>query len=460
MKRRHMIPEKAAALLAGTLTGVAATVLATAGVAHVLAPDASEPLLEATHLPALITDPAQPVDLAYDVYCAAGESAASAPCDAEGTLFVRAGEAGAFEALELRRDPDAAGVRLTAHVPEAIAASRAGFSYYATISSDASGRSMTLPAGGPDAPQRSLPLAQSSPIALGRHAFGVGRAATARIAASPWGSGRGEVGLEQGRNLAPIGGSSFDVDASGVVSVLDEANRRLLRWGPGVKSPEHVPLAIRGTLADLAVGSDGTLYVLETAADAGRAPQLRSFDAGGAAHGVVDLAERGSAVRVGPDGPVVLRQPSGQWMPAILDGSPVAVSEQPRAGRAGRPAAEGREVVVLREGANEVRAALLGANGIRRTWRVTSDTALAEVQLAEPYRDGLVLVVRAYADDEAEFVVLVLGRKGLVERFSLDTNDWAETAPLSRFRLAGSSLYQLGSTPGGIFVDRFDLEVK
>ena len=460
MKRRPMIPERTPALLAGALTGVAAAVLATTAVAHVLAPDASEPLLEATHLPALITDPAQPVELAYDVYCATDESEASTPCDAEGTLFVRAGDAGAFEALELRRDPDAVGLRLTTQVPEGIAASRVGFSYYASLSSDASRRSVTLPAGGPDAPQRSVPLTQSAPIALGRHAFGVARAASARIAEAPWGSSPGEVGLEQGRNLAPIGGSSFDVDGSGVVSVLDEANRRLLRWRPGVTSPEHVPLAIRGTLADLAVGSDGTFYVLETAADAGGAPQLRAFDADGAVHEVVELAERGSAVRVGPDGPVVLRQPSGQWMPAILDGRPVAVNEQSRAGRTGRPAPGGREVVVLREGANEVRGALLGANGIRRTWRVTSTTALAEVQLAEPYREGLMLVVRAYTDDEAEFLALVLGRGGLVERFSLDANDWAETAPVSRFRLAGSSLYQLGSTPAGIFVDRFDLEVE
>ena len=43
---------------------------------------------------------------------------------------------------------------------------------------------------------------------------------------------------------------------------------------------------------------------------------------------------------------------------------------------------------------------------------------------------------------------------------SLDSADWAESAPLSRFRLLGSSLYQLGSTQEGLFVDRFDLEVK
>jgi len=37
--------------------------------------------------------------------------------------------------------------------------------------------------------------------------------------------------------------------------------------------------------------------------------------------------------------------------------------------------------------------------------------------------------------------------------------DWAEASPLSRFRLAGRRLYQLGSDPNGVFVDRYDLEV-
>jgi hypothetical protein len=161
---------------------------------------------------------------------------------------------------------------------------------------------------------------------------------------------------------------------------------------------------------------------------------------------------------MGPKGPVVLQQPAGQWMPAIANGVAVSPAEQSRAGRAGRPHRGGSEVVVLREGEYEVRAALIGANGIRRTWRVQSDTPLAEVQLAEPYRDGLALVVRTYTDDTAEFVVLVLDRKGVARRFALEANDWAETAPVSRFRLRGASLYQLGSTPAGLFVDRFDLE--
>jgi hypothetical protein len=117
------------------------------------------------------------------------------------------------------------------------------------------------------------------------------------------------------------------------------------------------------------------------------------------------------------------------------------------------------EVVVFRNG-NEIRAALTGPGLLRQTWRVTSETPLAEVQLAEPLGNRLLVVVRTYTDHADEFVVLVLGSRGIEERFSLDSADWAETAPLSRFRLVGSSLYQLGSTPAGLFVDRIDLEVR
>ena len=44
---------------------------------------------------------------------------------------------------------------------------------------------------------------------------------------------------------------------------------------------------------------------------------------------------------------------------------------------------------------------------------------------------------------------------GVVEQFSLPAYDWAQSMPLSRFRLDGSSLYELGSTSSGVFVDRY-----
>ncbi len=68
--------------------------------------------------------------------------------------------------------------------------------------------------------------------------------------------------------------------------------------------------------------------------------------------------------------------------------------------------------------------------------------------------------MRAYDERSDEFVVLVLDRHGLVDRFALDSADWAESAPFGRFRLVGKSLYRLGSTSAGAFVDRFDLEVR
>jgi hypothetical protein len=80
------------------------------------------------------------------------------------------------------------------------------------------------------------------------------------------------------------------------------------------------------------------------------------------------------------------------------------------------------------------------------------------VQLAEPHGNELAIVLKTYTEDRAEYVVLVLRQRGVAERFSVEPSEWAESAPLARFRLAGSSLYQLGSTPAGAFVDRFDLK--
>ena len=125
----------------------------------------------------------------------------------------------------------------------------------------------------------------------------------------------------------------------------------------------------------------------------------------------------------------------------------------------GRPFADGREVVVERVGAGELRLAELAGDAVVRSWRITSATPLGEVQLAEPHGNRLVVVMKTYTEDRSEYVVLVLGRSGLVNSFAVESLEWAESAPLARFRLAGSSLYRLGSTHAGLFVDRFDLEV-
>lgn len=462
MDRRYVTNpsvKNVAGLAAGAIAGVAVAVLAGTAVANRLASSAEEPLIEATHLPPLLTAPNEQIELRYDVYCLADDAGTDAPCEAAGTVFVRSGDTGPFREVSLQDDPAADEGRFVARVPEDIATSRTGFSYYAVLRSKESDARVTLPAGGATAPQRSIPLGRSVDVRLGAHLFGAARKADIRVARAVWGTQAGEVGLEQGRNLTPIGGSAFDVDRNGTVYVLDEANRRLLRFASGAAAPAVVPLSINGTLADMSVDGEGTIHVLETTNDPGRAPLLRIFDRNGAARGATEVVERASEVRIGPAGPVVLQHPSGQWMAAAIDGRPLTPPEQKRSGRAGRPFPGGSEVVVLRRG-NEIRAALVGASGVRRAWRVSSETPFAEVQLAEPLGNRLLLVTRVYTDDRGEFLALILDQSGAQRSFSIDSADWAETAPLSRFRLVGSSLYQLGSTPAGLFVDRFDLEVR
>lgn len=420
------------------------------------------PFIEATHVPVSLTVPGEPIALRYDVYCAGSdESIDEGSCDATGSVFVRAGDTGAFEETPLVLDPNATEGRYVARVPDDIARSAEGFSYYATVQSVATGATTTEPAGGASAPQRSFPIGRSVDIHLGAHLFGATAAPDRRVAQAPWGDGPGEAGLERGQGLTPLGGSSFDVTTGGTVDVLDEAHRRILRWTDGATTPERVPVAVNGTLADLAVSTDGdSMYVLESTAEPGRSPLVREFSRDGRAKSSARIGERmASQVRMGPTGPVALEQPSGAWMPVMEGGEAVAPEDQRRRGRSGRPVAGGDDIVILRT-ENEIRTAIVGPRGVRRSWRVTSDTPIGEVQLAQPLGSRLVLVFRVYTETRSEFVALVLDERGVVRQLSLDPADWAETAPLAKFRVAGKWLYRLGSTSRGLFVDRFDLEVS
>ena len=81
---------------------------------------------------------------------------------------------------------------------------------------------------------------------------------------------------------------------------------------------------------------------------------------------------------------------------AVARGWRVALGARAQAAAAdsGRPVSKVRDVVVLRTGA-EARIALVGPGGVERAWRVHSSTPLGEIQLAEPYADGVVLVIRS-----------------------------------------------------------------
>jgi hypothetical protein len=423
---------------------------------------AVQPVIDATNLPPLLTAADDHLDaLRYSIVCSAAVSESDSTCDIDGTVYVRSGASGSFRPLALRPEPGASSGRYTANLPTDIAASAKGFSYYAVIRDRRSGSTVTLPQGGALAPQRSLRLVDPISIDLGVHHFGGTRPATARVASARWGNGPTDVGIEEGPQLEPIGASSFDASSTGTVTVLDEAHKRLLRFTSGAPStPSVIPVGVRGTIADLAVRQNGDSFVLESVAELGGTPVVQHFDAEGHLAGAWHTAEgTASTIRLGPNGPVALEYPASQWMPIGNDAESSSTRSQTTQGRAGRVFALSRSIVAQREG-NEARVALVGATGISKSWRIRSATPLAEIQLAEPLGTKVVVVLRAYTDTDAAFLVLILGDVGLERQFAVDASEWAEAAPLSRFRLAGSSLFHLGSTPTGMFVDRFDLEVQ
>jgi hypothetical protein len=443
----------AAGIAAGVIGGIGLTSLSAAGPTTLGAAIA----VEGGHVPPVLTMPGETSRLRYAIVCRPRDD--GRPCQGSGEVYVRAGQSGPFQQLPLIRGEDSRDGRYFVEVPQSIAASERGFSYYAVLRDDSTGDTVTIPSGGAAAPQRSLPLRQAVQIELGSHAFGHARRPDGRPVAAGWGSGVGEAGLAGSRELGFVGPSAFDVDAAGEVSLLDQVNARTERWSRG--RVEATALAVTGGLADFAVEPDGSLDVLEPPDRIDRAPVLRSFRSDGSKKWAQELADRTWAkLAVGPGGPVVQQQPSEQWRPLADHGRALDRGAQAAHGQTGRPLAHGRELVVERRGSAEIRLAEVAGDAVVRGWRIVASTPLGEVQLAEPFGSRIVVVVKTYDDERSEDLVLVLDRDGLVQRFSVEPHEWAEAAPLARFRLGGSSLYQLGSEPAGAFVDRYDLEVQ
>lgn len=433
---------------AGIAAGVIGGVMLTSVSAAVPTPGAPGPaLLEASHVPPLLTLPGQAIRLRYGLTCTPRED--GLPCDGAGTVFIRPGLSGTFRALPLERGGDSNEGRYSVDVPTDIASAADGFSYYAVLRDRATGATATVPAGGAAAPQTSVPIRDAVTIALGRHAFGDVRTPSARVASAAWGSGPDDAGLSGSRELGLTGPSAFDVEVDGTVDLLDSVNGRIVRFVRG--SRELVPVAGDMRLADFAAEPDGRFDMLDLHGE------LRRFEHDGTAAWKQRLAER-TWVRLA-HGATVLQEPSEQWMPLAQRGAPLGRAEQARAAHPDGPLQSGRGVLVERVGSGELRLAEVRADAVLRSWRITSETPLGEVQLAASHGSSIVVVTHAYTDDRDEYVVLVLGDKGLVQRFAVAAGSWTETAPLARFRFARGALYRLRTTPAGAAVDRFDMEV-
>jgi hypothetical protein len=161
----------------------------------------------------------------------------------------------------------------------------------------------------------------------------------------------------------------------------------------------------------------------------------------------------------------VSEYPSSVWAPVLQANGTVPVDSTTQFARAlpGSPSQAGN--LVMLAGGHDVRIgtyAPIGSTYRLSSFRITSTTPVADVQLAQTLPSGRVLVVfSVYSDTDHEYEAVVVDPSGaLVNQFSLPAFDWAQSMPLSRFRLVGSSLYELGTTDQGAFVDRYDLEVS
>ena len=400
---------------------------------------------EILHTPVLLARAGEPVELRYDVVCGASQEEPRAACSPQGSVFVRPEGRSTFVEHPLARDHSGL---LSATVPEDEA--RFGFDYYAELE-NGRGQTAHLPEGAASAPHHAWPLRSWTTVVLDEPFRGT-RAPDSVAGSFAWGKGEHALGLDSGREQSRIGPSAFDVAPDGSLVVLDQANRQLVGVRGGERS--ELPIAFAGGEGDLAVAHDGTIYVLDAG---GAAPSVAAYTPAGDLIAETPLAEPSAdMVRAGPSGPIVHAYPSEMWLPTGAGRPPLAPNEQIAGAQAARTFGDGVAVVVSAS-PDEARLALVRGDSVLHTWLLRSSTSLGEVQLAEPFGDGLLAVVRLWNEKRAEFRVVRLTPDGSAESFSVDRAEWAETASLSRFRLHGETLYQLRSTASGVEIATFEI---
>jgi hypothetical protein len=462
---RRSLVWSAAGILAGLAVAVPLLTLAGAAGAGKHRIAAADQFLKATYFPIKLRAPGDPQEVRYDISCLPpdGNAEGTGVCDGGGTVYFRS-SANVSASVPLKLDSNVQVGRYVAAVPASIW-NAPWFTYYAIIRDNTTGRMIVVPQGGSAAPQLSFSMSGST-LDLGVHVFGSTRPAAARVASAGWGSGDGQVGLEDGIDM-PAGGASFDVDPAGNVYLLDEANSRLLKFAGGAASTP-VPLpGLARVRGDLRVGdASGTAYVLEMPNAAQPKPLLRAYTLQGGFLGSSVVADAAATqIRLSGGTAYVSEYPSSMWAPVLQSNGRATVEQSAQLTRAfaGAPAPDGN-VAVLSMG-NEIRIGTYGQRGTTyqlSSFRIVSRTPVADVQVAQTLPNGkLVVVFSVYTDTAHEYEVAVIDPSGtLVDQFALPAFEWAQSMPLSRFRLVGSSLYELGSTGAGVFVDRYDLGVS
>lgn len=296
-------------------------------------------------------------------------------------------------------------------------------------------------------------------VRLPKHVFGHFRSPDGRVVNAKWGKGPGQVGLRI--ESFPTGASSFDV-VNDVVCILDQVNGRVLVYAAG-KAPRAIPLTVKGLAGDifrgvdpsLAVATDGTIYVLEPHDSIHRQPTLRAFPSRGGAPIATTSQGGGRLVRTAGKSAYVGNTLVGPWQQVMKAGRVARTHATPY-----RIFADGSRVQVhpLEKPYNKPQpwvVSMTTTSGKQLTWSVSSPDGM-QLEDAESFGGiELVLVLNVYTDTRNEYEVLILGSHGLLDSFSVPYDRYTETSLSDDFRVDGATVYHLGWTKSGIYVDYY-----
>jgi len=313
----------------------------------------------------------------------------------------------------------------------------------------AGGRASLPPAG---SPLRFYVARSIPPVSVASLPFAhVRRGRT--VLSLPWGSGPARAGIALGGGDLPAGPSSFDVDRSGRIFLLDTKQSRLGVFAAGrlVRSTP-LPVAPR---SDVALSPDGTAFVLARALD-GRfdvTPVGPSGDAQSVLAAGVGIP---GAIRAVGGSAYVHVFPLDAWLPVA--GTQVRV-DPGDASVVGEPLPGGRQLLSVVRG-RRVRLGTVDDGRVRDAVELVFGRALGELALAAPDRSGGYLaIVHVWRDGprpaDAFQAVQVDGRR-IVSTFLLPSRAYTSGSPQTAFRIGpDGGLYQMLTSADGVRVVRY-----
>jgi len=422
--------------------------------------------LQVHHKQPSLVDRSKPLELVYDTICPWDEEAfmknVASECKPTGDIFVRSEGSEVLQVYTL--NPVEGTPFLTATLPSEVTSH--SFTYFAEVRDEGSGSELVRIPDDPRTFHRAFPLDDSFDVMLENpKAFDQPDATVVR---GSWGGEMSQFGLTGGNESGLDGPSAFGFDTDGSLVVLDQVNGRLIDFNLLGGVDGAVTIDHSGSLGDLAVGSDGVRYVMDDSARA----DARVVALTPEGHSLVTAAppallpEKMSIV----DGKLfILDAIRGSWS-AAMDGGEVVVTEMRSNGLpletaqrtavldkmnlsgAGNPG----ELVAWAD-ANEAKFALVDGTRVIRSWRVSSERQIGEIQLALISDGALLVVLRTWNDTNSAFEILRLSDSELLDHRVVETGDWAQSSVLGRFELnTRGELFQLRSSPDGFSIVRFD----